>query len=68
MELKKVVISVTKASYDIFPKGTVARKDKVKKCVIAKPPSYSRPVIIFMFLIHLMYGYLFTPPKAATHY
>lgn len=35
-ELKKVVISVAKASYDIFPKGTMARKDEVKKCVIAK--------------------------------
>ncbi|KAG1810408.1 uncharacterized protein HD556DRAFT_1302714 [Suillus plorans] len=27
-ELKKVVISVTKASYDIFLKGTIARKDE----------------------------------------
>ncbi|KAG1798229.1 uncharacterized protein HD556DRAFT_1306256 [Suillus plorans] len=35
-ELKKVVISVAKASYDIFPKGTMARKDEVQKCVIAK--------------------------------
>ncbi|KAG1895087.1 uncharacterized protein F5891DRAFT_984538 [Suillus fuscotomentosus] len=36
MELKKVVISVAKASYDIFPKGTMACKDEVQKCVIAK--------------------------------
>ncbi|KAG1894106.1 uncharacterized protein F5891DRAFT_1195665 [Suillus fuscotomentosus] len=35
-ELKKVVISVAKASYDIVPKGTMARKDEVQKCVIAK--------------------------------
>ncbi|KAG2127298.1 uncharacterized protein EDB93DRAFT_1109314 [Suillus bovinus] len=35
-ELKKVVISITKASYNIFPKGTMARKDEVKKCVIVK--------------------------------
>ncbi|KAG2095264.1 uncharacterized protein F5147DRAFT_656915 [Suillus discolor] len=35
-ELKKVVISVAKASYDIFPKGTMARKDEVQKCVIVK--------------------------------
>ncbi|KAG0708252.1 hypothetical protein DFH29DRAFT_871153 [Suillus ampliporus] len=35
-ELKKVVISIAKASYDIFPKGTMARKDEVQKCVIAK--------------------------------
>ncbi|KAG1819240.1 uncharacterized protein BJ212DRAFT_1479354 [Suillus subaureus] len=35
-ELKKVVVSITKASYDIFPKGTMVRKDEIQKCVIAK--------------------------------
>ncbi|KAG1905435.1 uncharacterized protein F5891DRAFT_976368 [Suillus fuscotomentosus] len=35
-ELKKIVISIAKASYNIFPKGTIARKDEVQRCVIAK--------------------------------
>ncbi|KAG0699231.1 hypothetical protein DFH29DRAFT_1002186 [Suillus ampliporus] len=33
-ELKKVVISITKTSYKIFPKGMVARKDEMQKHVI----------------------------------
>ncbi|KAG1891928.1 uncharacterized protein F5891DRAFT_986422 [Suillus fuscotomentosus] len=34
-ELKKVVISIAKLSYDIFPKGTSLRSEEIKKRVIA---------------------------------
>ncbi|KAG1901599.1 uncharacterized protein F5891DRAFT_1187470 [Suillus fuscotomentosus] len=34
-ELKKVVISIAKLSYDIFPKGTSLRLEEIKKHVIA---------------------------------
>ncbi|KAG1837826.1 hypothetical protein C8R48DRAFT_782588 [Suillus tomentosus] len=34
-ELKKVVISIAKLSYDIFPKGTSLRLEEIKKRVIA---------------------------------
>ncbi|KAG1844287.1 hypothetical protein C8R48DRAFT_780343 [Suillus tomentosus] len=34
-ELKKVIISITKTSYGIFPKGAVARKEEMQKSVTA---------------------------------
>ncbi|KAG2741628.1 hypothetical protein P692DRAFT_201810194 [Suillus brevipes Sb2] len=34
-ELKKTAISITKQSYDIFPKGTAMRSEEIKKCVVA---------------------------------
>ncbi|KAG1784906.1 uncharacterized protein HD556DRAFT_1314701 [Suillus plorans] len=34
-ELKKVIIPITKSAYDIFPKGTVTRKEDIQKHVIA---------------------------------
>ncbi|KAG1885861.1 uncharacterized protein F5891DRAFT_1201527 [Suillus fuscotomentosus] len=34
-ELKKTAISITKQSYDIFPKGAVMRSEEIKKRVVA---------------------------------
>ncbi|KAG0705984.1 hypothetical protein DFH29DRAFT_872717 [Suillus ampliporus] len=34
-ELKKVVISIAKLSYDIFPKGTAMRPEEIKNCIVA---------------------------------
>ncbi|KAG2738677.1 hypothetical protein P692DRAFT_20882380 [Suillus brevipes Sb2] len=34
-ELKKTAISITKQSYDIFPKGAAMRSEEIKKCVVA---------------------------------
>ncbi|KAG2101099.1 uncharacterized protein F5147DRAFT_776826 [Suillus discolor] len=34
-ELKKVVVSITKTYYGIFPKGAMARKEEMQKCVTA---------------------------------
>ncbi|KAG1886155.1 hypothetical protein F4604DRAFT_1675814 [Suillus subluteus] len=34
-ELKKVVISIAKLSYDIFPKGTTMRPEEIKNCIAA---------------------------------
>ncbi|KAG1854256.1 hypothetical protein F4604DRAFT_1686099 [Suillus subluteus] len=33
-ELKKVVISIAKLSYDIFPKGSSLRSEEIKNCII----------------------------------
>ncbi|KAG0696683.1 hypothetical protein DFH29DRAFT_879205 [Suillus ampliporus] len=44
-ELKKVVISITKTSYKIFPKGMVARKDKMEKHVIANTTNNSKKAL-----------------------
>ncbi|KAG1842139.1 hypothetical protein F4604DRAFT_1939011 [Suillus subluteus] len=34
-ELKKVVISIAKLSYDIFPKGTTMQPEEIKNCIAA---------------------------------
>ena len=34
-ELKKTAISITKQSYDIFPKGAAMRSEEIKKRVVA---------------------------------
>ncbi|KAG0692169.1 hypothetical protein DFH29DRAFT_882932, partial [Suillus ampliporus] len=34
-ELKKVVISIAKLSYNIFPKGTMMQPEEIKNCIVA---------------------------------